>query len=73
MEENLVKKTCKGLGINQKQLAEKIGVVPYTISRWVKGDFDKTVEVLLDALIYKKKFLDLQNIFEYKQNVYKTT
>jgi len=34
LEENLVKKTCKELGINQKQLAEKLGVSSQTISDW---------------------------------------
>jgi len=33
-EENLVKKTCRELGINQKQLAEKIGVSRVTINDW---------------------------------------
>ena len=37
MEENLVKKTCKELGINQKQLAEKIGVSRQTIYDWSSG------------------------------------
>jgi transcriptional regulator with XRE-family HTH domain len=67
-ELNLVKKTCKELGITQKELAEKIGVAPYTITRWAKGEIDKTNKVLLDALIYKKKFLDLQNILINTQN-----
>ena len=33
-EENLVKKTCRELGITQKELAEKIGVSKTTISDW---------------------------------------
>ena len=33
-EINLVKKTCKELGITQKELAEKIGVSSQTISDW---------------------------------------
>jgi transcriptional regulator with XRE-family HTH domain len=33
-EENLVKKTCKELGITQKELAEKIGVSSNAISNW---------------------------------------
>jgi transcriptional regulator with XRE-family HTH domain len=33
-EENLVKKTCKELGITQKELAEKIGVSQNTVSTW---------------------------------------
>jgi len=68
-DENLVKKTCRELGINQKQLAEKIGVVPYTISRWVKGEIDKTAQVLLDGLIYKHRFLELQELFSRTQNI----
>ncbi len=62
-EENLVKKTCRELGITQKELAERIGVAPYTITRWAKGEIDRTITVLLDALIYKHKFLALESIF----------
>jgi len=69
-EENLVKQTCRELGINQKKLAEKIGVVPYTISRWANGELDKTAKVLLDALIYKNRFLEIQNIIENKYKNY---
>jgi transcriptional regulator with XRE-family HTH domain len=34
IEENLVKKTCRELGITQKELAEKIGVSKTTVSDW---------------------------------------
>jgi len=33
-EENLVKKTCHILEVNQKSLAKKIGVSEHTISQW---------------------------------------
>ncbi len=33
-EENLVKKTCRELGITQKELAERIGVSRVTINEW---------------------------------------
>jgi DNA-binding XRE family transcriptional regulator len=33
-EENLVKKTCRELGITQKELAEKIGVSNNSVSSW---------------------------------------
>jgi DNA-binding XRE family transcriptional regulator len=36
-EENLVKKTCKELGITQKELAERIGVSKQTIYDWSSG------------------------------------
>jgi DNA-binding XRE family transcriptional regulator len=37
IEENLVKKTCRELGITQKELAEKIGVSRQTIYDWSSG------------------------------------
>ena len=36
-EINLVKKTCKELGITQKELAERIGVSRQTIYDWSSG------------------------------------
>jgi predicted transcriptional regulator len=33
-EENLVKKTCRELGITQKELAEKTSISLPTINRW---------------------------------------
>ena len=36
-EENLVKKTCKELGITQKELAEKLGVAEATVRNWSGG------------------------------------
>ena len=34
VEENLVKKTCRELGITQKKLAEITGFATQTISKW---------------------------------------
>lgn len=34
MEDNIVKLTCKELGITQKELAERIGVSEPTMNRW---------------------------------------
>ena len=34
VEENLVKKTCRELGINQKQLSEITGFATQTLSKW---------------------------------------
>ena len=52
-EENLVKKTCRELGITQKELAEKIGVTPEFISRIAnnKLKINKTIQLLLLSLI----------------------
>ena len=65
-EENLVKKTCRELGITQKELAEITGVSQTTVFRWNKNQSDKTVKVILEGLLYKKKFQDLENIFTMK-------
>ncbi|EJF07150.1 putative transcriptional regulator with C-terminal CBS domains [Thiovulum sp. ES] len=54
-EENLVKKTCRELGITQKELAEKVGVSEKSITNWANNknkppkSFFKTVELLKQA------------------------
>ena len=51
-EENLVKKTCKELGITQKELAEKIGMSERAVSNWAKdrvkipNNFLRLIELL---------------------------
>ena len=43
-EENLVKKTCRELGITQKELAEKIGVKPESLNSSIsRGKISKQV------------------------------
>jgi DNA-binding XRE family transcriptional regulator len=56
IEENLVKKTCRELGITQKELAEIMEVTPHTITNWTKGKIDKTIQTALEGLLYKNKF-----------------
>jgi len=67
-EENLVKKTCRELNITQKELANTLGVSPNTISNWNKGKIDKINKVLLESMIYKKKFSELQDILKFSMN-----
>jgi len=62
-EENLVKKTCRELGITQKELAIYFNVSAQTISNWVKdinnNKLEKTTEMALKGVLYKRK---LENI-----------
>jgi predicted transcriptional regulator len=52
-EENLVKKTCRELGITQKELAEKIGVKPESLNSSlsrgkISNQTKKSIEMLLE-------------------------
>jgi DNA-binding XRE family transcriptional regulator len=51
-EENLVKKTCKELGITQKELAKKIGVKPESLNSSIsRGKISLQVEHSLNMLL----------------------
>ena len=53
VEENLIKKTCKDLGITQKELAEKLGISRQTVSDWARGStkISKLTTLLLRLLV----------------------
>ncbi len=47
--ENIVKKTCRELGITQKELAERIGMKPASLNVLLsKGSISKQVEKALE-------------------------
>ncbi len=51
-EENLVKKTCRELGITQKELAERIGVKPESLnSSLSRGNISLQIEKAVDLLL----------------------
>ena len=62
METNLVKKTCRELGITQKELAERLGVNKNTISEWAnyKTPISKLVETTLKLLTVEKEFINFK-------------
>jgi transcriptional regulator with XRE-family HTH domain len=65
MSENIVKKTCKELGITQKELAEILGVAEDTVSKWSRGVID-TPNIAIKCfklLKIEKKFNTLKQIF----------
>ena len=61
VEENLVKKTCRELGINQKELAKIFNVTPHTITNWVRGKTEEIHKIALNGLIYKQKYQNIQS------------
>jgi ribosome-binding protein aMBF1 (putative translation factor) len=62
-EENLVKKTCRELGITQKELAEKTGFSEDSISKWNKGaKIPKSAENFFHTLIRMDKFQQMENL-----------
>jgi DNA-binding XRE family transcriptional regulator len=66
METNIVKETCKELGVTQKELAKDIGVAENTLGQWARGvvPTPKWAYRLFDLLKTEKKFNQLQAIFE---------
>jgi transcriptional regulator with XRE-family HTH domain len=59
IEENLVKKTCRELGITQKELARYFGVTPKAVSDWATKKYEtpKNFELIIN-LIKKEKDYD---------------
>jgi DNA-binding XRE family transcriptional regulator len=62
-EENLVKKTCRELGITQKELAEKIGVSYRTLTNWSNGtvEIPKIALNLIKMFHIEKEYSELKN------------
>jgi len=65
-EINLVKQTCQELGINQKELAEKIGVSRQTIYDWSnqRTPLPKWALTIFELLFINKKYFELKSVLE---------
>jgi DNA-binding XRE family transcriptional regulator len=58
-EENLVKKTCRELGITQKELAKITGFKEQTIRNWSSTkEFPEYSQAFFKVLIQNKKYED---------------
>jgi predicted XRE-type DNA-binding protein len=66
--QNIVKRTCKELGITQKELAEMLGVPQSTVSGWAKNDIPKMTKLALELLIKNK---NLEDKFEILKQAHK--
>lgn len=65
LEENIVKKACKELGLTQKELAEVLGVSKPSVERWAQsGDIPeqahKQIDLLLENIIIKQELEELK-------------
>ena len=68
MQENIVKKVCKVLGITQKELAEMLEVQPSAVSNWNSGKIPKMVEILLNQMLELKECKDkLKKLQKFKE------
>ena len=65
-EENLVKKTCRELGVTQKELANILGVSNTTISDWASGKtkIPNLGKKTLALLKIEKKFIQFQELIK---------
>ncbi len=69
-KDNIVKKTCKELGITQKELADILKVNEVTVRNWSsKGNIPEMAQEFLKILIENKK---LKEIAEKAKAVAKT-
>jgi transcriptional regulator with XRE-family HTH domain len=71
MSNNIVKKTCRELGITQKELAEKFGLTASAISQW-DNDVPRTAQVALELMIENyhlknklQKIIEIRNIISH--------
>jgi transcriptional regulator with XRE-family HTH domain len=70
-EENLVKKTCRELGITQKELAEMMGVTERSLSRYaihMPKNIEKYLKLINDNFIKTEILNSLQSTLEIAQN-----
>ena len=68
-EENIVKRVCKELNINQRELADKLEVSPASISDWAKGNIPKMAEMALLLMLENK---EIKQHLENVKKFYKT-
>jgi DNA-binding transcriptional regulator YiaG len=65
-DENIVKKTCKELGITQKELAELMGVSEGTVNRWSANPSELTIQAtkMLALLVENHQLKQQQQDFK---------
>ncbi len=63
--ENIVKKTCRELGITQKELAEIMGVSKQSVSYWANNKIQppKILEKIVELLLIQKQYFMIRKLF----------
>ena len=54
-DENIVKRTCKELGLTQKELAERLDVPQPTMARWATSEVPDQSKKLLELFVENTK------------------
>lgn len=71
-KENIIKKVCKELNINQAELSRKLDVSPATVSDWAKGNIPKMAEMALELMLENKEIKEhLKNIKAFYETLQK--
>lgn len=68
-DENIVKKVCRELKITQRELAERLGVPPTTLSGWAGGDIPKMTELALNLMLENKSLKDKFSVLKEAQKI----
>ncbi len=73
--ENIVKKTCRELGITQKELAEKIGVKPESLNSSIsRGKISnhtlRSIEMFIEIYKLKEQLQDCQKTESILKNLF---
>lgn len=68
-KDNLIKLTCKELGLTQKELAERLGSHLTTIQKWASADdlplsAKKSLELILENHYLKQKVEKIETIIK---------
>ncbi len=75
-EENLVKKTCRELGITQKELAERIGVTERSLSRYITSmpkNIENHINLIVDNFLKTEILNSLESTLTIAYNkIYRT-
>ncbi|MDR2790258.1 MAG: helix-turn-helix domain-containing protein [Campylobacteraceae bacterium] len=66
MSDNIVKKTCKELGITRQELAERVGVSETTVNRWASSPDEMPLQAVktFELLLQNKELQDFVDTFK---------